>query len=83
MKYRELLPRKKYKDKNLYRHREFIHKLRGFQGPVSVLVAQSCPTLCESMDCSPSGSTVHGILQARVLEWVAVLFSRGSSQLRG
>ena len=50
---------------------------------MSVLVAQSCPTLCESMDCSPSGSTFHGILQASVLEWVAVLFSRGSSQLRG
>ena len=45
----------------------------------SVLVAQSCPTLCDLIDCSPSGSSVHGILQARVLEWVAVLFSRRSS----
>ena len=44
-----------------------------------VLVAQSCPTLCNSMDCSPSGSSVHGILQERVLEWVAIPFSRGSS----
>ena len=41
--------------------------------------AQMCPTLCDPMDCSPSGSSVHGILQARVLEWVAISFSRGSS----
>ena len=40
---------------------------------------QSCPTLCDPMDCSPSGSSVHGILQARILEWVAISFSRGSS----
>ena len=46
------------------------------------LVTQSCPTLCDSMDCSPSGSSVHGILQARVLEWVAMPSSRGSSQPR-
>ena len=45
-----------------------------------VLVAQSCPTLCDPVDCSPPGSSVHGILQARILEWVAILFSRGSSQ---
>ena len=42
-------------------------------------VAQSCPTLCNSVDCSPPGSSVHGILQARILEWVAISFSRGSS----
>ena len=47
-----------------------------------VLVAQSCPTLCNSMDCSLPGSSVHGILQARILEWVAVPFSRGSSETR-
>ena len=35
-----------------------------------VLVAQSCPTLCDAMDCSPPGSSVHGILQARILEWL-------------
>ena len=35
-------------------------------------VAQSCPTLCDHMDCSPPGSSVHGILQARILEWVAI-----------
>ena len=47
-----------------------------------VLVAQLCPTLCYSMDCSPLGSSVHGFLQARVLEWVASSFSKGSSQPR-
>ena len=45
-------------------------------------VTQSCPTLCDPVDCSPPGSSVHGILQARILEWVAISFSRGSSQLR-
>ena len=42
-------------------------------------VAQLCPTLCDPMDCSPPGSSVHGILHAKILEWVAVSFSRGSS----
>ena len=42
-------------------------------------VAQSCPTLCDPMDCSLPGSSVHGIFQARILEWVAISFSRGSS----
>ena len=45
-------------------------------------VAQSCPTLCDPMDCSLPGSSVHGVLQARVLEWVAISFSRGSFQPR-
>ena len=36
---------------------------------------QSCPTLCDPMDSSPPGSSVHGILQARILEWVAISFS--------
>ena len=40
---------------------------------------QSCPTLCNPMDCSPPGSSVHGISQARILEWVAMPSSRGSS----
>ena len=40
-----------------------------------VLVSQSCPTLCNTMDCSPPVSSVHGILQARVLEWVDIPFS--------
>ena len=47
-----------------------------------VLVAKSCPTLCDPMDCSPPGSSVHEIFQARILEWVAISFSRGSSQPR-
>ena len=41
--------------------------------------AQLCPTLCEPMDCSPPGSSVHGIFQARILEWAAISSSRGSS----
>ena len=47
-----------------------------------VLVAKSCLTLCNPMDCSLPGSSVHGISQSRILEWVAISFSRGSSQLR-
>ena len=46
---------------------------------VKVLVTQSCLTLCDHMDCSPPPSSVHGILPARMLEWVAMPFSRGSS----
>ena len=45
-------------------------------------VAQSFLTLCGSVDCSLPGSSIHGILQARILEWVAISFSRGSSQPR-
>ena len=45
-------------------------------------VTQSCLTVCDSMDCSLPGSSVHDILQARILEWVAIPFSRGSSQPR-
>ena len=41
------------------------------------VVIQSCPTLGNPMECSPPGSSVHGILQARILEWVAIPFSRG------
>ena len=43
---------------------------------------QLCPTLCNPMDFRPPGSSVHGILQARILEWVAIPSSRGSSQPR-
>ena len=45
-------------------------------------VAQSCPTLCDPTDCSPPGSSVHGIFRAGILEWVAISFSRGSSRPR-
>ena len=46
------------------------------------LITQSCLTLCNPMDYRLSGSSFHGILQARILEWVAISFSRGSSQPR-
>ena len=45
-------------------------------------VAQSCPTLCNPMDCSLPGSSVHGTLQARILEWVAISFSRDEGERR-
>ena len=44
--------------------------------------AQSCLTLCSPINCSPPGSSVHGTFQARILQWVAISFSRGSSQPR-
>ena len=47
-----------------------------------VLVAQSCPALCNLMGYSPPGSSVHGILQARILEWVVIPFPRRSSQFK-
>ena len=49
---------------------------------LTVLVTQLCLTLCDPMDCSPPGSSVHGIFQARILEWVTISFHRGSSQPR-
>ena len=49
---------------------------------VKVLVIQSCPTLWDPMDCSPPDSSVHAILQARVLEWVAISFSKDTSKFR-
>ena len=49
---------------------------------VCVLVAQSFPTLCDPMNCSLPSFSVHGILQARILEWIDIPFSRGSSQTR-
>ena len=56
-------------------HREVhIYRHMGFS---VVLVIQSCLTPCNPMDCSPPGSPVHGVFQARTLEWVAISFSRG------
>ena len=49
---------------------------------VKVKATQSCPTLCGPMDCSLPGFSVHGILQTRILKWVGIPFSRGSSWLR-
>ena len=46
-------------------------------------IAQLCPTLCDPMDCSLPGSSVHGILQARILEWVAISFSKGIFPTQG
>ena len=57
---------------------EFSGNYKSFR-KVKVLVAQLCPTLCEPMDCSPPVSLKHGILQARILEWIAIHFSRGCS----
>ena len=54
----------------------------GLGSQVKVLVTQSCLTPCDPMDCSPSGSSVHGVFQARTLEWFAISFSRETSQPR-
>ena len=63
-----------------------IHKLKKSKKTCSFLfvclVAQSCLTACDSMDCHPPGSSVHGIFQTRILEWVAISSSRGSSRPR-
>ena len=58
------------------------HDLLSYHSQVKVIVAQSCPILCKPMVCSLPGSSVHGIFQARLLEWVAISFSRGTSRLR-
>ena len=57
-------------------------QMEGHLGTHVCLVAQPCPTLCDPMGCSTPGSSVHGIAQTRILEWVAISFSRGSSQTR-
>ena len=61
--------------------RKQYHVLRSLL--LYVLIIQSCLTLCDPMDCSPPGSSVHGILQARILERVAISFSRGCSRPKG
>ena len=57
----------------------------GGAAAVAAKLLQSCPTLCDPMDCSPPGSSIHGIFQARVLEWVALpsLAGRGSGRQMG
>ena len=65
--------------KNLLTEARILHYTTG---SVLLLVIQSCSTLFDPVDCSLLGSSVHGILQARILEWVAIPFSRGSSQPR-
>ena len=59
-----------------------LWQLLGMQWCVCMLLPQSCPTLCDPTDCSPPGSSVHGILQARILDWVVIPFSSRSRWLR-
>ena len=70
--------KKKKIEMNLFTKQKQVHRRRGCKQASEV--AQSCPTLCNPMDCSLPGFSVHGILQARILEWVTISFSRGSSQ---
>src|SRR5574340_1783868 len=56
--------------------------LQCMKGKSESEVAQSCPTLWDPMDCSPPGSSVYGIFQAGILEWVAISYSSGSSRPR-
>ena len=69
---------------NVYMHSLVTHSSRqhllSYLSCVCAKSLQSCPTLCDPMDCSLPGYTVHGIFQARILEWVPVSFSRGSSR---
>ena len=60
-----------------------VLRARSREGKVKVKVTQSCLTLCDPMDCSPPVSSVRGILQARILEWVAISFSRGIFPTQG
>ena len=67
----------------LYSHLNLQKKLRNTpKVKVEVFIRQSCLTLCDSMDCSSPSSFVQGILQARILKWVAISFSRAFSQSR-
>ena len=60
----------------LYRSSRILEKV------LNVLIAQSCSTLCDPMDCSLPGSSVHGIFQSRIPEWVSISYSRESSRPR-
>ena len=71
--YRSMEQNRKPRGKSMHLQRYLIFD------KVKSEVAQSCPTLCNPVDCSPPGSSIHGILQARILEWVAISFSRGSN----
>ena len=64
---------------NIYPHLLIQRSVKVSIVKMKVLVAQLCLTLCDLMDCSPPGSSVHGISQAKILEWVAISISRGSS----
>ena len=70
------------KEKERDGRREGGKKLKTIERQIEVRacsIAKSCLTLCNPIDCNPPGSSVHGILQARILEWVATPSSRGSS----
>ena len=68
------------RERSSCRHSQKLLSALAFYGwKGKVLATQSCSTLSDHTDCSPPGSSVHGILQARILEWVAIPFSRGSS----
>ena len=62
---------------------ESTHLINHIESEIKVLVAPSCATLCNPMDCSPLDFSVHGILQARILGWVAIPFSRGIFPAQG
>ena len=64
---------------HILRYRAIKFKCHIYLACVCAQSLQLCPTLCNFMDCSPPGSSVHGILQAKILEWVAMPSSRGSS----
>ena len=72
----------KYYASPTYDPREVIYYTHITLLKVKMLVAQSCVILCHPMNCSLPGSSVHGTLQARILEWVAIPFSRWSSEFR-
>ena len=76
--YSGFLSKRKAEPLNIQLRQKWLTHMRGEW----VKVVQSYPTLCDPMDCSPPCSSVHGILQARILEGVAVPFSRGSHQPR-
>ena len=82
LKTKDLRPHfQKYHILNRWSHPNLVNKCKTLPKNVSE-VTQSYPSLCDPMDCNLQGSSVHEIFQARVLEWVAISFSRGSSRPR-
>ena len=70
-----------WKNQNKYKGKNYL-KIYHPKMPLLYSVAKSCPTLCNFMDCSSPGSPVHGISKARILEWVALSYSRECSQFK-
>ena len=77
-----MLKYKTFKKKKKNNRKSLGSKARQRKKEKESEVSQSCLTLCDPMDCSLPGSSVHEIFQARILEWVAISFSRGSSRPR-